>query len=177
MPVYGPSMTLPQAVDPEMAPGIEAFAIPDFDEDLLAVVRDFGMPAAPLSDAVRRTERGVPGDPPIPVRVHQPVTLRGPAPGIVAIHGGGFIMGDRTMFDALFDRWCPELGVVGISVEYRLAPETAYPGPLEDCYASLLWTVEHADELGVDPTRLGVCGIERGRRPGGGSGPPGSGPW
>ncbi len=170
-------MTLPQAVDPEMAPGIEAFAIPDFDEDLLAVVRDFGMPAAPLSDAVRRTERVVPGDPPIPVRVHQPVTLRGPAPGIVAIHGGGFIMGDRTMFDALFDRWCPELGVVGISVEYRLAPETAYPGPLEDCYASLLWTVEHADELGVDPTRLGICGIERGRRPGGGSGPPGSGPW
>ena len=38
------------------------------------------------------------------------------------------------MDDAKFDRWCPEYGIVGVSVEYRLSPETAYPGPLEDCY-------------------------------------------
>ena len=45
-----------------------------------------------------------------------------------------------------------------VSVEYRLAPETPHPGPVEDCYAGLLWTVEHADELGVDPERIVVVG-------------------
>ncbi len=155
-------MTVPQAVDPEMAPGLEAFPVPDFTEDLLTVVRDLGMPEAPLSDAVLRTERIVPGDPPIPVRLLEPVTRQDPLAAVFAIHGGGFVLGDRTMFDGLFDRWCPELGIVGISVEYRLAPETAYPGPLEDCYAALLWTVEHADELGIDVARLGICGMSAG---------------
>ena len=42
----------------------------------------------------------------------------------------------------------PKLGFVGVSVEYRLAPETPYPGPLEDCYRGLRWTFEHAAELG-----------------------------
>ena len=37
-----------------------------------------------------------------------------------------------------------------ISVDYRLAPENAYPTPPEDCYAALCWLVEHADEVGID---------------------------
>jgi acetyl esterase/lipase len=155
-------MTLPHDVDPEMAPGIEAFPVPDFTEDLLATVRGLGLPGTPPSDAARRTERIVPGEPPVPVRMYEPVTREERRPAVLAIHGGGFILGDRTMFDELFDRWCPELGLVGISVEYRLAPETAYPGALEDCYAALLWTVEHADELGVDAGRLGICGLSAG---------------
>src|SRR5919106_5139412 len=53
-------------------------------------------------------------------------------------------------------------GAVGVSVEYRLAPETPYPGPLHDCYAALCWTHEHADELGVDPSRIGIAGVSAG---------------
>ena len=49
-----------------------------------------------------------------------------------------------------------------VSVEYRLAPETPHPGPVEDCYAGLSWTVAHAAELGVDPARVIVGGVSAG---------------
>ena len=53
-------------------------------------------------------------------------------------------------------------GLVGVSVEYRLAPETRYPGPLEDCYAGLRWVHEYAAELGVDRDRIGIGGSSAG---------------
>ena len=115
-----------------------------------------------LSDAVVRTEHVVPGDPPVPVRVHRPVTAEGRLPAVVTIHGGGYVIGSYDMDDPLLDRWCPGLGVVGVSVEYRLAPETPYPGPMEDCYAALRWTYDNADELGVDKDRIGIYGLSAG---------------
>ena len=66
------------------------------------------------------------------------------------------------MDDARFDTQCPRFPCVGVSVEYRLAPETPYPGPLEDCYAGLRWTYEHADELGIDRERIGIAGVSAG---------------
>ena len=104
----------------------------------------------------------MPGDPPVPVRVHRPTGAEGHLPAIVTIHGGGYVIGSYDMDDPLLDRWCPELGIVGVSVEYRLAPETPYPGPLEDCYAALRWTYDHADELGIDRERIGVYGLSAG---------------
>jgi acetyl esterase/lipase len=47
-------------------------------------------------------------------------------------------------------------------VEYRLAPETPYPGPLEDCYAGLRWVYENAGKLGIDRARLGIGGASAG---------------
>ncbi len=78
------------------------------------------------------------------------------------MHGGGYVIGSNTIDDLLFDDLCPKLGCVGVSVDYRLAPETSYPGPLEDCYRGLLWTHENAAELGIDPDRIGVAGVSAG---------------
>ena len=116
----------------------------------------------PVSDHVERIDREVPGDPAVPVRIHRAVGSDGVLPCVYSIHGGGYVIGSNVMDDPIFDDLCPELGVVGVSVDYRLAPETPYPGPLEDCYAGLRWTYEHADELGIDASCIGVMGVSAG---------------
>ena len=72
------------------------------------------------------------------------------------------MLGSYAMDDARFDAWCPEFGCVGVSVEYRLAPETTYPGPLDDCYLGLKWVYDHHDEIGVDPGHIGIGGVSAG---------------
>src|SRR5205823_3973512 len=116
----------------------------------------------PLSDAVERTDHVVPGDPEVPVRVHRPVDGGARLPCVYSMHGGGYVIGTYSFDDPLFDSLCPKLGCAGVSVDYRLAPETPYPGPLEDCYRGLKWTYDHAAELGIDPTRIGVMGMSAG---------------
>ncbi len=96
------------------------------------------------------------------VRVHRANAQTGPLPCVYSMHGGGYIVGSYVMDDARFDDWCVRMPCVGVSVEYRLAPETPYPGPLDDCYAGLRWTFDHAEELGIDPTRIGVAGLSVG---------------
>ena len=115
-----------------------------------------------LSDKVERKDYVVPGDPDVVIRVHRPVGASGPLPCFYAIHGGGYVLGSYAMDDARFDAWCPEFGCVGVSVEYRLAPETPYPGPLDDCYLGLKWVYDHHDEIGVDPEHIGIGGVSAG---------------
>ncbi len=149
-------------LDPELRPVLDAFELPAVDAEGVAAMRSASFFSPDLSDAVTRTDDVVPGDPPVPVRVHRPGGAEGLLPGIVTIHGGGYVIGSYDMDSPLLDRWCPHLGVVGVSVEYRLAPETAYPGPLEDCYAALRWTYDHAHKLGIDKGRIGIYGLSAG---------------
>lgn len=153
-------------LDPEIAAAVRGLPIPDLDDSVLTDIRGFTMPSVELSDEVTRQEVEVPGvnpgDLPVPVRIHAPVDRTGPLPGVVAIHGGGYIIGDRTMYDGLFDRWCVDPGMVAVSVGYRLAPETPFPGALEDCYRALVWTAEHADDLGINPSCIGIYGASAG---------------
>lgn len=146
-------------VHPQLRPMVDSVPPRAVSEEFVAAVRASTRPPVELSDRVERSDHLVPGDPEVPVRVHvpkdDPVGLR---PCMYSIHGGGYFAGSYEGYDGLYDRLCPRLGLVGVSVEYRLAPETSYPGPLEDCYRALLWTFEHADELGVDRARIGVHG-------------------
>ncbi len=131
--------------------------------DVLPAMRDGTLAVqVELSDAVERTDHVVSGDPHVVVRVHRPKGVSGTLPCVYSIHGGGYVLGTYAMDDARFDRLCPAFPCVGVSVEYRLAPETAYPGPLDDCYAGLRWTFEHADELGIAPDRIGIAGVSAG---------------
>ena len=61
---------------------------------------------------------------------------------IYFIHGGGMISGDRRQGLPQILDCAKVLGLVVVSVEYRLAPETPYPGPVEDCYWGLQWTAD-----------------------------------
>jgi acetyl esterase/lipase len=120
-------------------------------------LRDPGTP----SGAVEHTDHlapGGPGDPDVPVRLHRERGITAPRPALISIHGGGYVIGSHLADDGRFDRWSPRLRCVGVSVGYRLAPETPYPGPLEDCYAALRWAYENARDLGIDPGRIGIIG-------------------
>jgi acetyl esterase/lipase len=101
---------------------------------------------------------GAPGDPDVRVRVYEPKQKQEAVPGVLYIHGGGYIVGEPTMTDGSCVRLVKEVGCVVVSVDYRLAPETPYPGPLEDCYAALKWMADNAIELGLDLGRLAICG-------------------
>jgi acetyl esterase/lipase len=82
----------------------------------------------------------------------------GTGPGFFNTHGGGMIIGDRfTGIGGMID-WIERFDAVCVSVEYRLAPEFPDPYPVEDCYAGLVWTAEHAEELGIDASRLLIIG-------------------
>ncbi len=104
-----------------------------------------------------------PGDSPgVELLILAPAGVRTPVAAMYHIHGGGMIMGDnRTGVTAILDLAAPHQMAV-VSVEYRLAPETRHPGPVEDCYAGLAWTARHAAELGIDPARIIVAGASAG---------------
>lgn len=132
------------------------------DEGNLAVMRNRPLrdPGTP-SDAVEHIDHlapGAPGDPDVRVRLHHERGRMQPRPCLISIHGGGYVMGSHLGDDGRFDRWVPALRCVGVSVGYRLAPETPFPGPLEDCYAALRWIHDNAGELGVDRDRIGIIG-------------------
>ena len=78
------------------------------------------------------------------------------------VHGGGMIMGSVERDDAGTAALVEASGVPMLAVDYRLAPEFAHPVPVEDCYAALLWLVDHAGSLGVDPARTAVMGESAG---------------
>jgi acetyl esterase/lipase len=152
------------AVDPEIAALVSSVPIPTIDAETLPLVRSGGQLGAPvpLSDAVERRDHLVPGDPDVRIRVHRPVAADGQLPCLFSMHGGGMVLGSYQMDDARFDAWCPRYSCVGVSVEYRLAPETPFPGALDDCYLGLKWVYEHHRELGVDPDHIGVGGTSAG---------------
>src|SRR4051812_25255164 len=96
------------------------------------------------------------------VRIYDPGPSDTLRPCVFSIHGGGYVLGNRMMDDTRLEPWCRNLDCVGASVEYRLAPEHPYPAALDDCYAGLQWVHEHAPELGVDATRIGIAGLSAG---------------
>ncbi|OJH42684.1 alpha/beta hydrolase [Cystobacter ferrugineus] len=81
-----------------------------------------------------------------------------PGPGIYNIHGGGMVMCNRFAAVHPLVDWAMKHDAVGVTVEYRLAPEHPHPIPVEDCYAGLEWMAKHAEELRFDPDRLVIFG-------------------
>ena len=105
---------------------------------------------------------GLAGAPEVPVRVYRPESATAALPGLLYLHGGGFVFGNLESEHATCLAISRQLGIVVVSVDYRLSPETAFPGPLDDCYAALLWTQANAATLGIDLRRLGVMGQSAG---------------
>jgi acetyl esterase/lipase len=85
-----------------------------------------------------------------------------PGPALVYLHGGGMILGSVELYDRRIAAYAEDGEVPILAVDYRLAPESVYPTPVEDCFAGLTWLLAHAEELNVSPTRVAVMGDSSG---------------
>ena len=83
-------------------------------------------------------------------------------PGLVYYHGGGWVIGDLDTHDAYCRHLASAANIAIVSVDYRLAPEVAFPVPFEDCYAAKEWVAAHAAKLGIDPSCLAIGGDSAG---------------
>ncbi|HEY3696173.1 alpha/beta hydrolase [Phenylobacterium sp.] len=157
-------------VDPELAALIALMPAMEFTADGVAAVREQMLvrrAAVPVPQGLpvsmeTRTVEGPPGAAAVRLTVYRPTEATGARPAVYHIHGGGYVLGDSAMMEPKHRPLAVELGCVIVSVDHRLSPETAHPGPLEDCYAGLKWLHAHAAELGVDPGRIGVMGESAG---------------
>jgi acetyl esterase len=111
--------------------------------------------------AVARVEDRVAGDR-VPVRVYWPLEGGERPPALVYFHGGGFVLGDVETSDPSVRVMCNATRAVIVSVDYRLAPEDPFPAAIDDAAAAVRWTFANADELGVDPRRIGIAGDSAG---------------
>jgi triacylglycerol lipase len=128
--------------------------------------RSMAFPVDPAADEAvageRRRIAGPSGAPEVDVICYRPKSATGSLPCILHVHGGGYVLGDAQSMAAFHKPLALELDCAIVSVDYRLAPETRFPGAVEDAYAGLGWLVASAGEIGVDVARIGVMGESAG---------------
>jgi acetyl esterase/lipase len=151
-------------VDPELLPVLKQFPVFDLSMEMVVQFRQSpGMPPLP-APAPQPVERHIPGPPEAPeVRlwVVDPAPSEKGKPVLLHMHGGGFMMTDPALMPRL-QGIATDCHCVVVSVDYRLAPETRYPGSLHDNYAALKWVHAHAAELGIDRSKIAVGGESAG---------------
>lgn len=100
--------------------------------------------------------------PDVDLLICRPRSAATPTAALYHLHGGGLFAGEARLDIDTFLTLATEFPLTVIAAEYRLAPETRHPGPVEDCYAGLVWAVEHATELNIDPGRIVLEGSSGG---------------
>lgn len=152
------------SLHPELRHPLLRVRHPAFTRGLVSLTRRLSRSVPDPSDVKfeRRLVPGPTGAPDVPVLLYSPLAGPRDAAALLYIHGGGFVSGSAQDYHLQCGRFANRLGLLVVNVEYRLAPETPFPGPLEDCYAALKWLRNQAAELGVDPTRIAVAGDSAG---------------
>jgi acetyl esterase len=165
-----PAMT-ERAYDPELAASIPILPTTmDWNDvagmrkqmdDMIAAMA----PPPPPDTHVRYEDQLIPGPdgaPDVSVRVYRPSPTAEVRPGVLYLHGGGFMVGSVEGEHLSSLAMAEKADAVVVSVEYRLAPEHPYPAGLDDCYAALVWMTSECRTLGIDPDHIGVMGQSAG---------------
>lgn len=165
-------MSTKHLVDPELRPFLDLMPTVTFSAETLPLIRkareqllDVQKAQRAAPEDIEVSEHFVPGPADAPwvrVIVYRPRAIAAPMPAYLHMHGGGFVVGKPESFADFNERFARELGCLVVSVDYRKAPETRFPGALEDCYAALRWLYAQAGALGVDPARLCIGGESAG---------------
>jgi acetyl esterase/lipase len=162
-------MTFLDLIDPEIAAVLEVFPA----EMMAAIGEDpplarsmFDELMSAMADQLPPTEvdieeASIPGpDGEIPIVIYQP-PVPAPRPGLLWIHGGGYIIGSaRDDLNCL--GFAEHVGCTIVSVDYRMAPEFTYKASVADCFVGLNWMVDNAADLGVDVGRIAIGGASAG---------------
>ncbi len=157
-------------VDPELAgvvdflPDVDLSDVPEARRLLDELVSQAATTRPPTEDleVVDHTIAELGDAPPVPVRVYRPTRGGSSLPGVLWIHGGGFVLGSVDAEDAGTAQLALALGAVVVAVDYRLAPENPFPAGLDDCYSALVWMEANAVDLGIDVGRIAVGGYSAG---------------
>lgn len=119
------------------------------------------LPNIPCQSVEDRTVPGADGE--IGARVYTPEGAGGDAlPGLIFLHGGGFMIGDLDSHDSACRHLCNGAKCRVIAIDYRLAPEHKFPAAVDDALTAVSWICENAAELGLDPARIAVGGDSAG---------------
>ena len=155
-------------VDPELVPALKTFPTMAFTQEILAAARM--APNEPLlpPPALQPFEKHIPGPsgaPDLRLVIFDPAPGAKNRPAFLHIHGGGYVVGKAGFVGpdpTILQNMAKDCGCLIVSVDYRLAPETHFPGSLEDNYTALRWLYHNADALGVDPKRIAIGGESAG---------------
>ena len=114
----------------------------------------------PVRKVIRRKIEGPGGE--IPLRIYVPANAEPPYPVVMVFHGGGWTIRSYELEGPTSRGLANRVGALVISVQYRLAPETRFPGAADDCYAATEWAIENASEFDGDASKLAVAGTSAG---------------
>jgi acetyl esterase/lipase len=162
------TMTTRHLVDPELAAILDHIPAPALTAETLGQIRTMSAQASanlPQFSTLAVSEHFIPGSegaPNVRVLIYLPTSVQEALPALLWLHGGGYIMGSADAEYLMAKSIVSATGCAIVAVDYRLAPETPYPGPVEDCYTALKWLYTHADELRIDPKRIAVGGSSAG---------------
>jgi acetyl esterase/lipase len=165
-------MTTRNLLDPELATAVDQLPVMPLNRENLVARRaaraqmmEMLLLRLPEIPEIGVTEQHVPATahgPAVRVLVYRHVEATSSLPALLWIHGGGYVDGRADWDSHLAKTMAREAACCVVSVDYRLAPETPFPGAIDDCYAALKWLHAHAAEWRVDPQRIGVAGISAG---------------
>ena len=159
-----------ELVDTELAESLKSFPDLDIWTDLVktremgAQMRAKMIGNLPPIEAVESEDYWLQqaDGPEVWVRAYRPKSQVEPLPALLWIHGGGYCLGSMEADDHMVRQMVREVGLVVISVDYRLAPEHPFPAALNDATAALQWLADNTDTLAVDPARIAIGGISAG---------------
>lgn len=155
-------------IDPELVSWLQAMPRPrdtgvEATREVMRQITERVVPT-PVPSTMTVADMAVPGrrsGPEVRIRVYTP-ERSGDLPGLLCLHGGGFVAGSIEDIEHTAVEIADEVGAVVVSVDYRLAPEHPFPAALEDCLLALEWFCDNAASLGVDVHRIGVLGQSAG---------------
>ena len=140
-------------------PPVEALPIPKGRVKLVESARLVGG-HQPIGSSTDRDIDGPAG--PLRLRIYTPRGVTDTGPGLVYLHGGGWVYGGLESHDAVCRFLAEHAGVRVVAVDYRLAPESPFPAAVDDALAAYDWVVANAEGLGIEASKVAVGGDSAG---------------